>query len=82
MDPSPESEVLHEGWMVKSPPLEAKPIPGYSLFKAVSTSLCFWPCTVGDFVTFLRRVEKRTQMPKLCLKQRFRNSIVSLWVPR
>ena len=36
MDPSPESEVLCEGWMVKSPPLEAKPIPGYSLFKAVS----------------------------------------------
>ena len=35
MDPLPESEVLCEGWMVKSPPLEAKPIPGYSLFKAV-----------------------------------------------
>jgi len=35
MDPSPGSEVLCEGWMVKSPPLETKPhIPGYSLFKA------------------------------------------------
>ena len=36
MDPLPGSEVLCEGWMVKSPPLETKPIPGYSLFKAVS----------------------------------------------
>ena len=36
MDPLPGSEVLHEGYMVKSPPLETKPIPGYSLFKAVS----------------------------------------------
>jgi len=34
MDPFPVSEVLCEGWMVKSPPLETKPIPGYSLFKA------------------------------------------------
>jgi len=34
MDPLPGSEVLCEGWMVKSPPLETKPIPGYSLFKA------------------------------------------------
>ena len=39
MDPSPQSEVLCEGWMVKSPPLEAKPIPGYSLFKAVSIDI-------------------------------------------
>ena len=32
------SEVLCEGWMVKSPPVppvETKIIPGYSLFKAV-----------------------------------------------
>jgi len=28
------SEVLCEGWMVKSPPVETKTIPGYSLFKA------------------------------------------------
>jgi len=32
MDPHPESEVLCEGWMVKSPPLDAKPTP-YSLYK-------------------------------------------------
>ena len=34
MDPHPESEVLCEGWMVKSPPLDAKPTP-YSLYKPV-----------------------------------------------
>ena len=34
MDPHPESEVLFEGPMVKSPPLDNKP-SGYSLFKAV-----------------------------------------------
>ena len=34
MDPLPGSEVLCEGWMVLSLPLETKPIPGYSLFKA------------------------------------------------
>ena len=36
------SEVLCEGWMVKSPPVppvETKIIPGYSLFKAVRISL-------------------------------------------
>ena len=37
MDPLPGSEVLCEGWMVSnSLTLETKPIPGYSLFKAVS----------------------------------------------
>ena len=36
------SEVLCEGWMVKSPPVppvETKIIPGYSLFKAVRHQL-------------------------------------------
>ena len=36
------SEVLCEGWMVKSPPVppvETKIIPGYSLFKAVRREL-------------------------------------------
>ena len=43
------SEVLCEGWMVKSPPVppvETKIIPGYSLFKAVRIFFnnCFSDC--------------------------------------
>ena len=44
------SEVLCEGWMVKSPPVppvETKIIPGYSLFKAVRRELFL------NFLTFV-----------------------------
>ena len=33
------SEVLCEGWMVKSPPVETKILPGYSLFNKVRNNL-------------------------------------------